>query len=135
MAIRAGYNPDFRPFIWQQEGEPRGELADICRRLFRQAAIDVDFVALGLSDGQSALLDGDIDVLIGMAASPEREDRCPSGNQLAGGPGTCRINSHRPGRHDTCPGAFAGADQKPVPRSEAAALRQLHAVPADGNGW
>jgi ABC-type amino acid transport substrate-binding protein len=73
--MRAGYNPDFRPFIWQEDGEPRGELADICRNLFEQAAIEVEFVALGLIESQTALLNGDIDALIGMAASPDREDK------------------------------------------------------------
>ena len=73
--IIIGYNPTFEPFAWQENGQAKGQIIDKCRALLASTKWSVEFVPLGLKDMIAALHNGHVDALVGLAASPEREDK------------------------------------------------------------
>jgi ABC-type amino acid transport substrate-binding protein len=67
-----GYNPDFAPFSWEDNGRPRGLVIARLEQLFTSAGIALHFVPLSLAQLMPQLASGHIDAIAVTAISPGR---------------------------------------------------------------
>jgi ABC-type amino acid transport substrate-binding protein len=68
-----GYNPDFAPFTWEENGRPCGFLIQRIRDLFASAGITLHFAPVPMAKLFPGLRSGDIDAIAVTAASTGRQ--------------------------------------------------------------
>ena len=72
--LRVGYEPDFAPLTFVEDGTARGMIVDILNRVFDRSGCVVDFVPVALPDQDEAVRAGEVDAIAFKAAIPERAD-------------------------------------------------------------
>ena len=70
--IRIGYEADFAPLTFLQEGEPRGLVIEILVHAFARTGHGTEFVSVPLPDQERSLQAGEIDAIAFKAAIPDR---------------------------------------------------------------
>ncbi len=74
-ALQIGYNPNFAPFSFEQDGKAEGIIIDKIVSVMNAAGFDAKFIAAPLPELLPALEKGDVDLLAALADTPARQGK------------------------------------------------------------
>lgn len=72
-AVRVGYNPDFAPFTWSENGEARGLVIERITLVFAKAGVALSLEPVTLPNLLNELTAGGIDMVAALASIPQRQ--------------------------------------------------------------
>ncbi len=112
--LKIGYNRDFAPFTFEQDGGAQGLALDATRATLAAANLRGDFVPLGLPDMFDRLLDGSMDMLAGTGAVAARTDKFAFSQPLVATGGAWFPRAHMDWPSDAALETGAGAGLRVV---------------------
>ena len=80
---RFGYNHDFPPFCWSENGAAKGSLIDRAQAALVHAGFEATFVPLPLAKLRPAVIKGDVDAICGLGDVPDRGETLAFSEPLA----------------------------------------------------
>lgn len=70
--LKIGFNPDFAPFSYMEDGKPAGIIIDRISDVMNDAKLPYQFIPAGLTELTQGLMAGDFDILAAMANTADR---------------------------------------------------------------